>query len=163
MKHIKLFENFNEELYVSSVSDKHLDLKYLKDELIDLEKDLKQLFRDQEQEIGQIISKTGDSESEDGVKVRDEYGARLEKLEKDIEKKKGEIKILDDKLNTPRKPRAIDPVVTVTKILNKHKEDIAQSKRSWPNRTPQEEAEIYKKRFEIAEPIETIISALNNL
>lgn len=157
------FESFNEAKDLFSKTE--LKIMDLNDELKDLKSDLKQAKIDME----------GDPEIEiEGGPVANEWGKKIMDLEDQIEKTKAKIQ----KLETPRKPGVkkeltyeeainkdkIKAKKTAKSYIEKEKEDILRSMKSYPNRSYTEQAIIYKKRYNIPgdlEYIEDILKELN--
>lgn len=142
------FESFvNEALTVAYSSQRLMNLKQAKKEL---EEELKDLFRQMED----------DPELEpEGGKVADEWGAKLEQKEKEIAKIKAKINKMET--STQRAPREAQG--DAKKKLTKNIDDIKNSRKFYPERTIEQQAEIYKKRYKIDDEVEKITAVLKEL
>lgn len=130
---IHRFESFINE---SSREDKIYDLKQERNEL---QNDIRQAWSDMENDP--------DIEPEGG-KIADEWGGKLNKMEAELEKLTAKI----DKMENPAARKASTakeetPVAQIKKIFSKYIDDINQSRKSWPDRTVEEQAVIYKRRY----------------
>ncbi len=139
------------------------ELASLDHELKNLKQDLKQAFSDMENDP--------DIEPEGG-KVADEWGAKLNDIEEEIAAKKKEIEELEAKIDKMENPAARKKKeltyeeaihMETIKTINKNIDDIKKSRTTWPDRTIEQEAEIYKKRYGINGDIEGVLYALKKL
>jgi len=154
MKRIHTYESFLNEAkpLFSATENKIMDLQQ---ELKDLKSDLKQAWTDMENDP--------DIEPEGG-KIADEWGGKLEDLQKQIEMIEAKI----EKLENPTKKKAktyeeITPVGIAKKSLLNNIVDIKKSIKSWPDRTVQQQAEIYKKRYGMKAELADIATALGEI
>jgi len=93
----------------------------------------------------------------------DWYGGELGKLDAELEKLEAKIAKAEDRKN-PKELTYEEAVhMDTIKTMNKNIEDIKKSRASWPDRSMEQEAEIYKKRYGINGDIEGIIYALKKL
>lgn len=144
MNHIHNYTSFLNE------ASREVRIFDLEEELENLEADIKQAYSDMENDP--------DIEIEGGP-VADEWGGKIDKMEKEVEKIKEKIA----KLKIPIKPREPKPFTDAKKLLTKNIDDIKQSMKSYPDRTVQQQAEIYKKRYKIKDGLETIATALKEI
>jgi FtsZ-binding cell division protein ZapB len=107
-------------------------------------------------------------ESEAGQKGKDwndddgnRYGKMMNELDEKIEAKELEIEKLEDKLYP--KAKEVKPGDKTRDALKSNLEDIQKSQKSWPDRTPKEQAEIYKKRYHMSDDIQTIIDVMSDM
>lgn len=169
MKRIHTYESFINEAYDDQGTplnkkwtDAQDELASLEQELKDLKQDLKQAFSDMENDP---------NIEPEGGKVADEWGGKLNDIEEEIEKKKKEIEKLlakIDKMENPTKrkdsTKADTPKDAAKAILVRyHLDDIKTSMKAWPDRTIQQQAEIYKKRYKLVQDVEDISAALAEL
>lgn len=120
--------------YIDESYNKNSELLQLKQDKKDLEAELKQAWMDMENDP--------DIEPEGGP-VADSWGGKLEDLQKEIEKLDTKIK----KMEAPKAKKEENPLAETKKVLMKHAEEIKRSVQSWPDRTLEQAAEIYKKRY----------------
>jgi len=149
MKHVKLFEAFvSEEIKFGTAKwDKFTNLQ---DELASLKQELKDAWSDME----------NDPEIEvEGGPVADEWGEKIEKIEDEIKKIEDKIEKMENP--SPRKPRADKG--DSKKILLKNIEDIKNSRKTYPDRTIEQQALIYKKRFKISDDENKIVQSIIDL
>jgi hypothetical protein len=143
-----LTESFNEAYddYDTPMWHKHRELKL---QLIELKNDLKDAWLDME----------NDPEVEpEGGPVANKWADRIEKMEKEIAEVESKINKME---NTVKKART--PQSDAQKKITKNVEEIRKSILSWPDRTPEQQAEIYKKRYSINDDLETIVNVLKEL
>lgn len=129
MSRIHNFKNYIDESY-----NKNADLSQAKEDLARLKKELKQAWIDMENDPD--IEPTGGP-------IADGWGEKIAKLETEVEKMEKKI----EKLEKPREKKEEDPVAGTKKVLVKHIEEIKRSMTAWPDRTIEQAAEIYKKRY----------------
>lgn len=146
MKHIKLFEQFSElEEGRKSLDDLYSEKKELLNDIKDVRNDME---NDQE-----VIDQPDASVKGSAA---DQYGDKLNKLEAQLEKIDAQIeKVLNPK-GRVEKPDAYW-------ILQKHIDDAKDSIKKFPERTEEESATIFKKRYNIRCSIESTISAMVEL
>ena len=83
--------------------------------------------------------------------------------DEEIEAKKKEIKIAQEKFDKFSEPKEKKPGDSSYFVLKNHLEDVKKSIKAWPDRTDKEQATIYKKRYDMGEDIPSIIIAIEKL
>lgn len=122
-----------------------------------------QLNIDMEQELGSL-AETNELETEQGVELRDDYGRRLEDLDNQIKQAKNiyDTAILA-KSNYEQLKTKVDPIQDVKKILMNNIDSVKSSFTAFKERTLEEQAAIFKTRFQINDDIDTIVQAIKLL
>ena len=168
MKRIHTYESFINEAYDDYGTPLNAKWTEAQDELASLDQELKDLKRDLKDAFSDM--ENDPDIKPEGGKVADEWGGKLNKIEEDIEKKKKEIEKLVAKIDkmenpTPRKnsTTATTPKDAAKALLLKKIEDIKVSMKAWPDRTIQQQAVIYKKRYNLVQDVEDIATALEEL
>jgi chromosome segregation ATPase len=135
----------------------------LRQDIRDLNRQLADLYNDQEQEIPPL--EDNGNETEASVTKRDWYGAELERVENELEAKEQELEQL---LNPPA--RVARPEIELSRTLRKHlpeiQQHIAKYLPTWTemNLSETDIAKTFKDRFGITnETPETIVAALKHL
>lgn len=127
----------------------------LKQELKELKEDRKQLMIDMENDPA-VIDNTDGKEAQ-------EYGEKLNKLDNDIQYTKNKLNKVEDSLHNLLNKSYKKNEPTTLSILKKNIDDINNSMKIFPNRTEEENAKIFKKRYNINDNEENIINSLNKL
>lgn len=158
MKFLKTLESFINEAKKSALElEDHI--RDLETELKDLKRELKSLFEEQDLEAGEKGEDWTDADA-------NRYGAQMNEVEKKIESKQEEIKKAEAQLynlTKSRGPREPKPGDDIRKILKKNLDDIEKSQKSWPDRTAEEQAKIYKKRYNIEYNVSKIVDIMKEL
>ena len=131
----------------------------LYDELASLKQERKDLDRDMENEAGQ----KGDAWTDEDA---NRYGELMNVKDKEIEKIEAEVAKLSTRLDNyhnPKGPRVPIPGSDALRKAKANFEDIERSIRSWPDRSPEEVADIMKKRYGMQDSTEDIANVLISL
>jgi hypothetical protein len=144
------FSKFVNEAY--SQSERYYKILNLQKERDEKQEELNQMRIDMEEDP--------DIEIEGGP-IADKWGGELNRQEKEIEKLDNQIEKLENPVT--RKKREAGIQSDAKKKLLKNIEDVKRSMKSWPDRTIEEQAAIYKKRYGITDEVNTVIDAIKEL
>ena len=144
------FKSFVNESYDDFGTATYRKHQALEQEIKELKDDIKQAWSDMENDP--------DIEIEGGP-VADSWAEKIENMETELKKLEEKIK----KIENPKARERRTVQTDAKKKLTKNIEDINRSVKSWPDRTLQQQAEIYKTRYKITDDLDTIVAVLKEL